>query len=71
MMPTSPFLQHVPKDIPKVMRPLRYCEFRVILGQEDVGLCPVFACTEDEGMWFCNRHHDEIQAAIQAEEGRE
>lgn len=51
----SPFMQRAPVEIPKVLRPFRYCEFRVV-DEEQVLMCPTLACVEIEEMPFCNVH---------------
>lgn len=67
-MQTMPFMQ-LPEQLPKVIRPLRYCEFRVQESQEsEVGLCPTFACEQVEKMWFCYTHRKVIVAAIASED---
>ncbi len=70
----SPFSQQVPAPIPRVIKPLHYCEFRVIQESRsdyntapDVVVCPVMASELIEEMYFCFNHGAIIQAALFAE----
>ncbi len=69
----SPFIQQAPVVLPKVFKPLVYCEFRVEsredYGTVDVSLCPTFACTELHGMRFCVSHAAVIEEALAGEQG--
>lgn len=67
-MSQQPFEQKLPETRPKVIRPIRYCEFRVVTSdQEAVYPCPVFACVIEEDMAFCHQHNQVIQDAIARE----
>jgi len=75
----SPFMQPTgPPAIPTVIKPLRYCEFRITnlyAGQgdgapdSDVEICAVFASEVIEGMPFCFRHGEIISKALEQERG--
>ncbi len=73
----SPFIQQVQPQLPIVIKPLRYCEFRVIhetreyTTPPEVNLCAVFASEVIEEMSFCYQHGLVIQAALAAESGGE
>lgn len=71
-MNQSPFLQQQMEILPKVLRPLVYCDFRVETVQDyvaEVEMCATFACEKIEGMKFCVGHAKVIKAAIAAEDG--
>ncbi len=61
--PASPFRQRVPEPLPEVLKPLRYCQFRV--GTE--GVCDTFACAEVLEMAFCYHHAKVIVGELQNE----
>lgn len=68
----SPFIQTVQPVLPKVFKPLVYCEFRVESGgqgEAEVDLCATFACTEIHEMKFCVSHAAIIEAALATEQG--
>ncbi len=73
----SPFIQQVPPQLPVVIKPLKYCEFRQLQEHRtdytspDVTTCPVFASEKIEGMFFCYQHGLVILAALAAESGGE
>ncbi len=73
--PQSPFLRPPePPPLPEVIKPLKYCEFRVGTGQEydtrmDVNLCPVFASEVIHEMYFCYQHGQIISQALGVERG--
>ncbi len=52
-----------PIEVPKVLKPLQYCEFRP--GPEQ--WCAVFACCEVEGLMFCYQHQVAVKSALDAE----
>ena len=64
----GPFSMRMPPQVPPVLKPLRYCEFRVKDMQEsEVWTCDTFACAEIEGMAFCVAHGPLIQTALESE----
>ncbi len=70
----SPFLQQQPAQLPKVLDPFRYCEFRIAEPAQygeagDVSICAVMASEVIREMAFCFAHGQEIQAALAAEGG--
>lgn len=69
----SPFIQKAPVVLPKVFKPLVYCEFRIEsredYGAVDVGLCATFACTAIHEMKFCVTHAAVIEQALASEAG--
>ncbi len=70
----SPFMQQQPAQMPKVLDPFRYCEFRVTEPAQygeggDVTICAVMASEVIREMAFCYQHGLEIQAALAAEGG--
>ncbi len=71
----SPFVRQPLPDLPVVLKPLVYCEFRVAESQgewnqaNDVTMCPVFASEVIEEMPFCFMHGQIIQQALEAEGG--
>lgn len=68
-MTQSPFAQRIPERVPKVLRPLVYCEFRTAQMEEpDAAVCATFACAELEGMAFCSGHAKLIQFELDKEE---
>ncbi len=75
--PQSPFLRPPePPPLPEVIKPLKYCEFRVFSQADyaqaaDVELCPVFASEVIHEMYFCYQHGLVIQLALGTEAGEE
>ncbi len=75
--PQSPFARPPdPPPLPEVIKPLRYCEFRIAVGQQgnydtshEVNLCPVFASEVIQEMYFCYMHGLVIQHALGQEQG--
>lgn len=69
----SPFIQAAPVVLPKVFKPLVYCEFRIEsredYGSVDVSVCATFACTEILAMKFCVSHAAVIEEALAGEAG--
>ncbi len=64
----SPFAMRMPPQVPPVLKPLQYCEFRVKEQQEnEVWLCDTFACAIIEGMAFCVGHGPLIVTALEGE----
>ncbi len=49
-----------PMEMPKVIKPLVYCEFR----PSAESWCPVFACEEVEGLQVCFTHAGALKAAL-------
>lgn len=65
---SSPFRQRVPEVLPEVLKPLRYCEFRVAdMGDRVATVCAIFACAEVLGMAFCYQHAKQILGELQSE----
>ncbi len=50
---------------PPLLRPLRYCDFRV-----DDGMCLRFSSLELDALAFCTYHHQEVSMALAEEEKR-
>ncbi len=73
-MTASPFSMNVPPQKPLVLKPLRYCEFRVSFGdfgEKDVTSCEVFACAVVEEMAFCDVHGQLILSELAKEVGND
>jgi len=71
-MQNSPFSYNLPPAKPIVLKPLRYCEFRVSQGDfqdKAVYACEVFACATLEGMDFCDVHTQMIANELSKEVG--
>lgn len=69
---TSPFSYNLPPAKPVVLKPLKYCEFRVAIGEfheKDTRICEIFACSVLEGMAFCNVHTEIIMIELAKEVG--
>ncbi len=67
------FMAPVQVPLPRVIRPLRYCDFRSASQGEygempEVTDCAVFASEEIDTMSFCFQHGQVIQAALVQEE---
>ncbi len=75
--PQSPFARPPePPPLPSVIKPLKYCEFRVTNSEQyaynqtaEVNLCPVFASELILDMYFCYQHGLVIQQALGTEDG--
>ncbi len=69
----SPFIRPEVAPQPTVLKPFRYCEFRVSeqsYGEDSaVTVCPVMASDLIEEMPFCYAHAQLIIAALEAEGG--
>ncbi len=66
--PSSPFRQRVPEVLPEVLKPLRYCEFRIAETPTAAAtVCPIFACAEVLEMVFCYQHAKQILGELQNE----
>jgi len=71
----SPFIRPQPVDLPMVLKPLVYCEFRVSDAMVEYGqvsgveLCAVMATEIIHEMAFCFNHGLVIQAALLSEGG--
>jgi len=72
--PQSPFIRPTePPPMPTVLKPLRYCEFRIASTMEygdkvqETTFCAVFASEIIHEMAFCYVHGLVIQNALEAE----
>jgi len=61
--PGLPVQMGVPIQLPPVIKPLVYCEFR----PNPESLCAVFACEAVEEMQFCFKHAQDVKDALSRE----
>ncbi len=72
----SPFARQEPQALPVVLKPLVYCQFRVVEASgewnqsSEVSLCAVFASEVISEMAFCYQHGQIIQQALEREGGQ-
>ncbi len=81
LFPNSPFprnegggfMRTPPPPPPPVLKPLVYCEFRIVEPAEygssgqSVIKCAVFACTAEFGLPLCIQHAEFIQGELEHE----
>lgn len=61
------FSQRPAEVIPETLKPLRYCEYRVMRLDEPPEVCATFAMAEIEQMSFCLAHGRTVQHGLSQE----
>lgn len=56
MMMQGSFSQRVPEAVPPTLKPLKYCEYRVLSLENPPEVCGTFSVQEVEEMAFCLQH---------------
>jgi len=63
----NPFVRPEPVNLPPVLKPFRYCEYRTQAMEGGQELCDVFASEVIEGMPFCSGHARYVEAELDKE----